>query len=335
MTRRRALAAAALFLFVGLGAERGRAHNLAPAYLELRELAAGSVAVHWKTSALVPRGARFAPQLPCSERGPRHLQASADALVLDWQIVCAGSLVGQRVAVAGLPGSGTDALLRVVLRDGREIRAILRADAPSLVIPARESAIRVFASYARLGAGHLAAGLDHVLFAAGLTLLLGATRRLGVGITAFTAGHSATLALAALGAIHVPQAPVELAIAASIVLLARELARDAGAPSALRTRFAALPFAFGLLHGLGFAGALTALGLPAHAIPLALFSFNLGIELGQLALVAGLLAALAPLRALAAGRIANSRILAELPASAIGGLGAFWCLERAATLLAP
>lgn len=319
------------------------AHNLAPAYLELRELAGGRVAVSWKLPALIPRGVRLAPRLPCADASEPSARLADEALVLSWELACGGSLVGREIAVDGLAGSGTDALVRIALADGREIRTILTGAAPALRVPERERGASVFASYARLGVEHLATGLDHVLFVAGLALLLGATRRLALAVSAFTAGHSVTLALAALGFVAVPQRAVEVGIAASIVVLALQLARQrsGGELRGLARRPALLPFAFGLLHGLGFAGALGELGLPQHAIPLALFAFNVGIELGQLALVALLLAACwalarAPLaRFTSAPRGAAARLLGELPATAIGGLGVFWCLERALDWLFP
>jgi hypothetical protein len=182
-----------------------------------------------------------------------------------------------------------------------------------------------------------------VLFVVGLTLLLGATRRLVVAITAFTAGHSATLALAVLGFVRAPQALVEVAIAATIVALALSLASvPAGEATAsaggIARRPALLPFAFGLLHGLGFAGALGALGLPQHAIPLALFSFNIGIELGQLTVVGlWLCVALGFGHSRASALATPSRVALahEASATAIGALGVFWCLDRAAGVLFP
>jgi hypothetical protein len=349
------------------------AHNLAPAYLELRELAGGEVAVLWKQSAVVPRGVRLEPRLPCPDASEPAARLDAEAVVLEWRIACGGALVGRTLAVDGLAASGVDTVVHVALADGREVRAILSETAPALVVPARESSARVFASYLRLGAEHLATGLDHVLFVAGLALLLGASRRLVVAITAFTLGHSATLALAALGAVAPPQTLVEVAIAATIVALGVALARSSGeppptrgnkgvrpgwfrrasgnngvrpqvfrpvegAPRGIARRPAVLPFLFGLLHGLGFAGALAELGLPQHAIPLALFAFNAGIELSQLAVVALLFALLALLRRALSARAGSPtllRIARELPASAIGALGVFWCLDRAAALLFP
>ena len=318
------------------------AHNLAPAYLELHELPGGEVAVRWKQPAVMPRGARIEPALPCPDASAPSARLDAEALVVEWRIACSGSLVGQRVAVEGLAESGTDTLVRIALADGREVRAILSARAPALTVPARESTRAVLSSYALLGMEHLWTGLDHVLFVAGLTLLLGATRQLGVAISAFTAGHSATLALAALGFVRAPQAAVEVAIAATIVALALSLSRSGVAaalpPTGIERRPALLPFSFGLLHGLGFASALGALGLPQHAIPLALFSFNLGIELGQLALVALLLTvslgiARAKLRVLSTPR--RWALAHEAAATTIGALGVFWCLDRAAGWLFP
>jgi hypothetical protein len=322
-------------------ASSAAAHNLAPAYLELRERPSGEVAVLWKLPAAMPRGARLEPALPCPDADAPAAHLEEDAVRFEWRLACARPLVAQRVAVDGLAGSGTDALVRVALADGREVRAILTARAPSLLVPARERATTVLASYARLGVTHLWSGLDHLLFVAGLTLLLGASRRLVVAVSAFTAGHSATLALAALGLVRVPQALVEVAIAATIVALALGLASAAasgGPTGGIAGRPALLPFAFGLLHGLGFAGALGALGLPQHAIPLALFAFNVGIEAGQLAWVALLLGLARAARRALSHSLASprSRALArELATTAIGALGVFWCLDRAAGWLFP
>jgi hypothetical protein len=203
---------------------------------------------------------------------------------------------------------------------------VLTASRPAFRVPARESAAAVAGAYLRLGVEHLVSGLDHVLFVLGLVALLRGGRRLVLAITAFTLGHSATLAAASLGLVRVPSAPVEAAIAGSLVAVALALARpDAGAGSGLARRPAALPFTFGLLHGLGFAGALASAGLPGHALPLALLSFNLGIEAGQLALVALALPALALLRRTPLPR---SAFVCELPATALGALGMYLVFER-------
>jgi hypothetical protein len=320
----KALAAALVLALLCAGS--AAAHRLAPSYLELREAADGSFAVLWRTPRVVARGARLAPELPCEAAEAPQATQEPGALVLRWSARCAGGLVGRELRVEGLAGSGTDALLRVAFADGRELQTVLTASRPAFRVPARESAATVAQAYLRLGVEHLVSGLDHVLFVLGLVALLRGGRRLLLAISAFTLGHSATLAAASLGLVRVPSAPVEAAIAASLVAVALALTRpDAGAGSGLARRPAALPFGFGLLHGLGFAGALAAAGLPGHALPLALLSFNLGIEAGQLALVALALPVLALLRRTPLPRGA---FVCELPATALGALGMYLVLER-------
>jgi hydrogenase/urease accessory protein HupE len=236
------------------------------------------------------------------------------------------SLVGSEIAVEGLAGSGTDVLIQVRLLDGRSIRAMASARSPSFTVPERERATRVIGDYASLGIAHLASGLDHLLFVTGLLLLVSGGRRILLAVTAFTVGHSATLALAVLGIASLPASLVEIGIAASLVALAVELATRA--PGRLRHPWL-LALSFGLLHGFGFAGALREAGLPAEAIPLALFSFNLGIEIGQLAFVALALCAFF-LASAFLDRIPAA--IGRVPAYAIGSLGVFWCLERAAEI---
>lgn len=322
---------AALLLLLGV-ASQAEAHRLAPSYLELREEGAGAFAVLWRTPSVVARGARLAPQLPCPASGETRATEEPDALVLRWRIQCAEGLVGHGLRVDGLAGSGSDALVRIEFADGRQVQAVLSAARPALRVPARESSVALARAYLWLGIEHLATGIDHLLFMLGLVALLRSGQRLLLAITAFTLGHSLTLATASLGLVRIASAPVEIAIAVSLVAVALALARpDAGAGSSLVRHPAALPFAFGLLHGLGFAGALASAGLPAHALPLALLCFNLGIELGQLAVVAIAWPALALLRRTPLPRRA---FVCELPATALGALGVFLVLERAAAWLA-
>ena len=322
----RRLAGLALTLVLAAGAQ---AHRLAPSYLELREAAPGEFAVLWRTPEVVARGARIEPVLPCQAQGEPERALEASALVLRTRLVCEAGLVGRELRVAGLAGSGTDAIVLVAFSDGRELRGILTAERPSLRVPARESVLDVGAAYLRLGTLHLVSGIDHVLFVLGLLALLRGGRRLLLAVTAFTLGHSATLVAASLGWIRVPAPPIEIGIAFSLIALAAALARpDRGASSLLARRPALLPFGFGLLHGLGFAGALAAAGLPGHALPLALFSFNLGIELGQLALLALAWPALLWLARLP---LPPRGFVCELPATALGGIGVYLVLDRAAT----
>jgi hypothetical protein len=270
------------------------------------------------------------PLLPpeCRRTSDPRVEDEGDASVSHWEMTCEGGLVGRTIGVKGL--ESTDALLRVTLAGGSVDRRVLGASHPTLTIEGRPSRLDVLYDYARLGVEHIAGGIDHLLFVFGLLLLAGSTRLLLATITAFTLGHSVTLALASLEIVSVPQAPVEVVIAATIYILAVELARQPGdEPSPLRRRPWAMAFAFGLLHGLGFAGALRETGLPAGEVPLALLAFNVGIELGQIAFVAIVLAATAALH-----RITTTLPPWTLraPVYAMGTLSCYWILDRARLL---
>jgi hydrogenase/urease accessory protein HupE len=330
MGARLAIAVAVLFGFTN----PARAHPLAPALLDLRELDGGRVAVTWKASRYRAPGTAVAPVLPahCRNEGEPIATVDADSVTRSWTVHCdPAGLIGARVGFSGLDEARIDALVRVTLADGRLVRTMVRAASPLLTIPERESRLDIVRGYAVIGVEHIATGLDHLLFVAGLLLLVHGRRRLIETITAFTIGHSITLSLAVLDVLRVPSRPIELLIALSVFVLAVELAREPGdSQSLLRRRPWAMALAFGLLHGLGFASALREVGLPQSDVPLALFAFNLGIEIGQLAFVAVLLAGAAALRAL---HIAWPRWALQIPLYTMGSLAAFWCFERAAALI--
>lgn len=309
------------------------AHPLAPALLELTESAAHSVAVHWKTSIWKQAGVTLEPALPagCVAIDEKQVEVDATSVTATWSAECSGGLAGGTVSVNGLDRSETDVLLRVTLMDGRSLQSILRRGDSAFTIPRQPTGVSVLYAYARLGLRHILGGFDHLLFVFGLLLLVPARGALVKTVTAFTAGHSVTLSLAALGYTMVPSAPVELAIAMTILALAVELSRPPGSgPSLMRRRPWLMAFAFGLLHGLGFAAALREIGLPAGEIPAALFSFNAGIELGQLLFVAAVLFFSRPLISL---RDTLPACTLRLPVYAMGTLAAFWTIERATTLL--
>lgn len=208
----------------------------------------------------------------------------------------------------------------------RRIR--LKADQPTFVVPERQTVMTVAAAYTRIGIEHILSGWDHLLFVLALVLLIGRGRRLLWTVTAFTLGHSVTLALAVLGFVKFPPQPIEAAIALSIYLLAAELARRNADRKILMDR---MPWivagGFGLPHGLGFAGALEQVGLPQDEISLALFAFNVGIELGQLAFVALVLLTWAALRAIP---LEWPCWAPRAPAYGIGSLAAYGFFERVA-----
>jgi len=317
-------------LTIGMFAGLAGAHPLAPALLELVEDEAGRVDILWKRSALSKPSADLDPILPdaCPILSEPRLEEDGVARLVRWSIDCGRlGLVGRPLRIAGIERARIDTLVRIELGDGRRIQRVLRAGEPSMIVPERSSRWTVFLDYLSIGFEHILSGADHLLFVFGLYLLCTTTRALVKTITAFTVGHSLTLSLAALGYSNLPSGPIEVLIAASVLALAVELARKDAQTSLMRRFPWPMSLGFGLLHGMGFAGALREVGLPSGEVPMALFSFNVGIELGQLAFVAGVLA-VAPL---------VRRIPIALPQRAavyvMGSLAAFWVFERGLAVL--
>jgi hypothetical protein len=309
------------------------AHPLEPSLLEIHEGDAGHVEVDWTTPARRVPGVVMRVVLPeaCRAGAAPETSDGPERVVARWSAECGpDGLVGRRVAVTDLADARAEALVRITLRDGRVVQGVLSGDVPELLVPAEPRTLDVMRAYVRLGVHHILTGVDHLAFVLGLLLLVGG-RSFLPAITAFTLGHSATLSLAVLGLVRVPQRPVEVLIAASVFVLAVELARDGEGPRSLLARRPWLmAAAFGLLHGFGFAGALAEVGLPQGDIPLALGSFNVGIELGQLAVVLPALVVLRAVGSLAAGRRRWPRVI---PAYAIGSIAFLWMLERVAVVL--
>jgi hydrogenase/urease accessory protein HupE len=302
---------AALALLAALASTRSaRAHEFAPSVLDVRDLGGGRYEVIHKPAPGAPEGPASAAPTPvfpphCAREPSGDSQATA---ATRWILACGPrGLAGQPIAFAGLSLGRGDALVRYTDAKGGTISAVLRADAPSLLVPDAASPapprLTVAKTYFGAGVEHLLTGWDHLLFVLGLVLLVPRARALVGAITAFTAAHSLSLALSITGVVKVHPAPAEAAIALSLLLLAGELARtqdEARAPTLARRHPAWMAFAFGLVHGLGFAGGLRELGLVPGQIPLALASFNVGIEAAQLVFVAVMLAIgriLVPLRA--------------------------------------
>ena len=243
---------------------------------------------------------------------------------------------GETIAFDGLAESRTDVLVRIERLSGEISTARLTPANPSLIVPAATGWQEVAATYVWLGVEHILFGIDHLLFVLALIMLAGSWQRIALTITAFTVAHSITLGAATLGYLNVPGPPVEAAIALSIVLVAVEIVNSRKrAETSLTARLPWLvAFAFGLLHGLGFAGALSEVGLPDHAIPVALLFFNIGVELGQLAFAATV--AVAAFQML--GRLSDMVLSARRSAAAfgrgcttaycIGGIASFWLIER-------
>jgi hydrogenase/urease accessory protein HupE len=333
MRRACAVAAVVLFALVFLRAGAADAHALSPAMLMLQEQTPGIVDVTWKIPLMRIPGSEIRPVLPpeCTPTTEEQISEDSESVTARWRVDCRGaSVVGLRVGVDGLALAKTDALLHVELPDGRTIDTVLRASEPFLSVPAPEDRFGVMRRYVQLGFEHIATGYDHLLFVFGLLLLAASTRALVKTITAFTVGHSVTLTLAVLGMTRVPPAPVEVLIALSIFILAVELARAPDAATLMRRAPWLMALTFGFLHGLGFAGTLRATGLPPDAIPLALVSFNIGIEIGQLAFVAAVTVLTVIARPVSLRLPVWSR---AVPVYTMGALAAFWMIERALPLV--
>ncbi len=312
---------------------RAEAHDARPAYLQIDETAPGRYAVLWRIPVRSGMPLPVALQLPEAVRDVREpiVQTLSDSLV-ERRVLEAGDagIAGARIEFAGLAATITDVLVRVSLLDGTQSTTLVRASRPWIDIEVSNGIFAVLSAYLVHGVEHILLGFDHLLFVLALMLIVSSRRALLVTITAFTVAHSITLALATLGAVHVPGPPVEAVIALSILLLAVEILRaQDGRPSLTAQWPWVVAFSFGLLHGFGFAGALTAVGLPQGDVPLALFAFNAGVELGQLAFVAAVLALLHVARRLDLSP-ATRRLAPRAASYAIGILAAFWFFERVA-----
>jgi len=323
-------------LLFGLAA-RLEAHEVRPGYLELNEVEAGSYDVLWKVPARGEYRLALYASLPAGcTKAPDTGSFVGGAYITRWRARCHEGLVGKRIAIDGLAATRTDVLVRISQLDGVTQTARLTPDQPSLEVVAAPGRGEVARTYFVLGVEHILLGIDHLLFVLGLLLLVGSIRRLIVTVTAFTVAHSITLAAATLGFVHVPQAPVEAVIALSVMFVAAEILRTAqGRPSLTARAPWLVAFVFGLLHGLGFAGALREVGLPQTEIPIALLFFNVGVEAGQLAFIAVVMILLACLARLArrgehratTGWLADRWIRMPL-AYLIGCTAAYWTIDR-------
>jgi len=263
------------------------------------------------------------------ELTPMATQLTGNAAVQTWRLRLLAPLRGRLLHVDGLTSTMTDVLVRIQFADGASWVTRLTPQAPQVRIPEHQGRGSVAVIYLVLGVEHILLGIDHLLFVLALLLITSGIRRLALTITAFTLAHSITLALATLGFVRMPPPPVEAVIALSIVFVAAEILRARRGEEGLTARAPwIVAFTFGLLHGFGFAGALAEIGLPAGQIPLALFFFNVGVEVGQLVFVAAILAIIAMARRT---RVELPHWAALAPPYAIGCIAMFWVIQRVAT----
>ena len=304
-------------------------HEVRPAYLAIQEDAPGEFSVVWKTPMIGEMRLALDPEISglTETLGPTATRMTGSAAVQTSRLRV-DDLRGRTVRVKGLEHTMTDALVRVVFNDSSSWVQRLTPQQPQAVVPARPSGWTVAGTYLELGVEHILLGVDHLLFVLALLLLTTGTWQLVKTVTAFTVAHSITLGLATLGFVHVPSKPVEAVIALSIVFVAAEIIRARRGQIGLAAKLPwIVAFTFGLLHGFGFAGALSEVGLPEGHIPVALLFFNLGVEAGQLVFVAVVLSIIA-----IAGRLraAWPRWTTMAPPYAIGSVASFWMIERIA-----
>lgn len=318
------LALTALFLT----ADPAQADELRPGYLEFTQKTATDWTLVWKaplrggvtpaTQPILPKG--------CTAKSAPLRALGEMAVISTFQIACAGPVAGQSIGLSKFSASQTDVLVRVAPL-GRPVQALrLTASAPSVEIAAKPDTWQVARTYFVIGVEHILFGYDHLLFVVSLVLLLTGFRTIAIAVTAFTLAHSITLIGTTLGFLGLPQQPVEAIIALSIVFLAVEIVKKKDGERRLSERVPwVVAFLFGLLHGFGFAGALKEIGLPESDVPTALLTFNLGVEAGQLLIVAATLALLWSLHHL---RPTWMRPAIRASSYAIGTIASMWLLER-------
>lgn len=323
-----------LAVFGLTSSDRADAHALDPGYLEVTALAGETYRIVWRRPDVRGQIMPLVLSLPdgCDITTPPAPGFDGRAWVSRWVTNCTGGLRGASISVDGLDERQTDVLVRLDLGDSGLITQRQTSQAPVLSVPVDPGGLSVLGTYLPLGVEHILGGIDHLLFVLALLLLIPDRRRLLWTITAFTAAHSLTMAAATLGLVMLPGPPVEAVIALSIMFVASELVRRDGHADRLSERAPWLvAFAFGLLHGFGFAGALQEIGLPQTDVPLALIAFNVGVEIGQLAFVAAVLSAIWLARRIVP---AVTRVLTPGTGSsialayAIGGISAYWVIDR-------
>jgi hydrogenase/urease accessory protein HupE len=324
-------------LSAGLGlasAATSVAHEARPGFLELRETSPETYSFLWKKPTGGEVEIQIAPVIPadCRLVTSDRQQLSPGAMIVRGTLTCPGGLAGKTIVIAGLEATITDVLVRLHHADGRLESHLLRPAMPSVSLGGITSATERAFGYIQLGTQHILLGVDHLLFILGLLLIVSDRWMLVKTITSFTLAHSITLAIATLGYASAPLPPLNAAIALSILFLGPEVVRTWRRETSFTIRHPwVVAFAFGLLHGFGFASGLAAMGLPKAEIPLALLLFNVGVELGQMAFVVLVVLLERSFRVL---EVRWPRLVQRLPGYAVGTLGAYWTIQRTLTLLA-
>ena len=310
-----------------------QAHESRPAYLEINQTAPHRYDVLWRTplnsGMRLPVGLRFSEEVR-NVTEPR-IQELPDCLIERRVIEVTGGLTGKRIEFVGLQATITDVLVRVQGNDGTHSTSLIHPSQPWFELTAPRGRVVAVATFMVQGIRHISLGADHLLFVLGLLLIVKNRWMLFKTITAFTVAHSITLGIATLGYANAPVIPLNVAIALSILFLGPEIVRSWNGESSFTIRNPwVVAFAFGLLHGFGFAGALSGAGLPKSELPLALLGFNIGVELGQVAFVGLVLLLERSFRVL---EICWPDWVTKVPGYTIGSLGAYWTIARTIALV--
>jgi hypothetical protein len=339
MKRFAAILALSLYLLLP---QHVHAHALEPGFLELQPIGTGEWRVTWRKPQVGGAPMPIDAVLPetCEPRRGPDPSFDGRAFIAGWIAVCEDGLAGGELRIEGLERTQTDVLVRYALEPGETPQAVrLTAASPAFEVPEARGPLGVAAGYFSLGVDHILKGVDHLLFVLMLLLLIRDWRPLLAAVTSFTVAHSLSLGAASLGFIVVPAPPVEAIVALSIAFLASELLHRSEEHPRLAERYPwSVAFAFGLLHGLGFARALLEVGLPEGDVPLALLAFNIGVEAGQILFILVMLALGAALSRLYPGIVHMFSVRGAPGLRAVsygvGALAAFWVIERVAGFVA-
>ncbi|MEN2281764.1 HupE/UreJ family protein [Algoriphagus sp. SE2] len=315
-----------LFFILGFSTDSW-AHEIRPAYLQIKQISENSYQVLWKVprkgDMVISLQPIFSENFTLTEASERTM--STDALVFHFNLEGSSRLPGSQLTINNLEKTMVDVLVNIEYLNGEKITLMLKPDQPQILLPGKTSKWGVVKTYSILGIEHILFGFDHLLFVLALLIISVGFKKLLKTVTAFTIAHSITLSFSVLGIANLPGPPVEAVIALSIVFLAMEIIKlERGTPTLTSKKPWLVAFSFGLLHGFGFAGALSDIGLPQTEIPLALAFFNIGVELGQIIFVIVASGAMS----LLAIKKDWSLAVKQIPAYTLGSIAAFWTIER-------
>jgi hydrogenase/urease accessory protein HupE len=318
-----------ILFFISLWSISSWSHEIRPAYLQIKQIDNQVYKVLWKIPAMGDMVLKIYPEFDggfeLKQEG--FSKRVSGSVINTYTLTGSKELVGSHLSIVNLKKTMVDVLVTLEYLDGEKVTLMLKPDSPEILLPGKASKWQVVKTYTILGIEHILLGFDHLLFVLALLILSTGFKKLLKTVTAFTVAHSITLSFSVLGLATLPGPPVEAVIALSIVFLAMEIVKvQQGKPSLTSQKPWLVAFSFGLLHGFGFAGALTEVGLPQTEIPLALAFFNVGVELGQIIFV---VVVLASLRLLALKK-EWPNVVKQIPAYGIGSLAAFWLIERIA-----